>query len=79
MVYVAPDIYLAAQVRAEAAALGIETADDPRSGRFLSGKAILVVNVYKLINGLSVFGVVGSAGTPIEVGTVLVDDVHVRR
>jgi len=79
VVYVAPDIYLAAQVRAEAAALGIETADDPRSGRFLSGKAILVVNVYKLINGLSVFGVVGSAGTPIEVGTVLVDDVHVRR
>jgi replicative superfamily II helicase len=39
--YVAPDIYLAEQVRAEAAALGIETTDDPRSGRFLSGKAIL--------------------------------------
>jgi hypothetical protein len=75
-VYVSPDSYLAGQVRAEAQALGIETTDDPRSGRFLSSKAILVINLYKLVNGLSVFGVVGDSKQHIDLGTVLVDDVH---
>lgn len=75
-VYVTPDNYLADQVRAEAAALGIETTDDPHSGRFLSGKAVLVVNIYKLVNGLSTFGVAGSTKRTIEVGTVLIDDAH---
>jgi len=59
-VYVTPDIYLAGQVRAEAGALGIETTDDPRSGRFQAGKAILVTHIHKVINGRSVFGVWGS-------------------
>jgi Helicase C-terminal domain len=76
VVYVSPDIYLAGQVRAEAQALGIETTDDPRSGRFLSGKAILVVHLHKLINGMSVFGVAGDSRQPIDVGTVLIDDAH---
>ena len=75
-VYVSPDIYLAAQVRKEAAELGIETTDDPQSARFLRGKAILVVNVYKLVNGLSVFGVEGSQRQPIDVGAVVIDDAH---
>src|SRR5205809_7533307 len=47
VVYVSPDIYLADQVRAEASSLAIETTDDPGSARFLSGKAVLIVNVYK--------------------------------
>ncbi len=44
-IYITPDIYLADQVRDEAKALGIETTDDPRSGRFQSGKAILVTYI----------------------------------
>jgi hypothetical protein len=75
-VYVSPDIYLADQVRKEAAALGIQTTDDPKSSRFLSGKAILVINVYKLVNGLSVFGVEGSRRQPIDIGAVVIDDAH---
>lgn len=75
-VYITPDPYLADQVRAEAEALGIETTDDPRSGRFQSGKAILVTYIHKLINGLSVFGVVGDTRQRIEIGSVLVDDAH---
>ncbi|MEV6445093.1 DEAD/DEAH box helicase [Amycolatopsis sp. NPDC051716] len=75
-VYITPDIYLADQVRVEAKALGIETTDDPRSGRFQTGKAILVTYVHKVINGLSVFGVVGDTRQHIEMGSVLVDDTH---
>jgi hypothetical protein len=75
-VYITPDIYLADQVRDEAKALGIETTDDPRSGRFQAGKAILVTYVHKVINGLSVFGVVGDTRQHIEMGSVLVDDTH---
>jgi len=74
-VYITPDIYLAGQVRDEASELGIETTDDPRSGRFRSGKAILVTHVHRLVNGLSVFGVAGSAQR-IDLGVVLIDDVH---
>jgi len=76
VVYVSPDIYLAGQVRAEATALGIETTDDPRSGRFLAGKAILVTHLHRLVNGLSVFGVVGDSRQHVELGTVLIDDAH---
>ncbi|MBV1851875.1 DEAD/DEAH box helicase family protein [Catellatospora tritici] len=75
-VYLTPDNFLADQVRAEAQALGIETTDDPGSGRFRSGKAILVTNVYRLINGMSVFGIAGSTRPIIEVGAILVDDAH---
>nr|CEL13538.1 L. lactis predicted coding region ORF00041 [Kibdelosporangium sp. MJ126-NF4] len=75
-VYITPDIYLADQVRDEAKALGIETTDDPRSGRFQARKAILVTYVHKVINGLSVFGVVGDTRQHIEMGSVLVDDTH---
>lgn len=75
-VYLTPDIYLADQVRAEADALGIETVDDPRAARFLSGKAILVTYIHKLINGLSVFGVLGNNRPVISIGSLLVDDTH---
>ena len=75
-VYITPDIYLANQVRDEAHALGIETTDDPRSGRFQSGKAILVTYIHKVINGMSVFGVVGDTRQHIDMGSVLVDDTH---
>lgn len=75
-VFLTPDKYLADQVRAEANALGIETVDDPRAARFLSGKAVLVTYIHRLINGLSVFGVVGDSRPTIAIGSLLVDDTH---
>lgn len=75
-VYVSPDSYLREQVQAEATALGLETADDPHSPRFQQSKAILITNIYRLVNGQSVFGVTGDSRQPIELGTVLIDDVH---
>lgn len=75
-VYLAPDNYLAAQVRAEAARLGLATTDDPRDPDFISHKAILVTNFQKLINGMSVFGVVGDGKEVIDLGIVVIDDAH---
>jgi len=74
-VYLAPDKYLVGQVLAEASALGIATTVDPASPPFLAGKAILVANIYKLFNGISVFGV-GTEGSKIPIGSLLIDDVH---
>lgn len=74
-VYIAPDHYLVAQVLAEATDLGLEATDNVNSPRFLSGKAILVTNIYKLVNGKSVFGV-GDEGIKIKIGSLLIDDAH---
>ncbi|MET3841964.1 hypothetical protein ABIE49_004042 [Bradyrhizobium sp. OAE829] len=74
-VYVTPDVYLAKQVIKEAKELGISVTDDPRSPVYLSGKAVLVINVYKFINGRSVFGV-GSEGSKIPIGSLVIDDAH---
>lgn len=74
-VYIVPDNYLVQQVENEAAALGVETTRDVKSPRFLSGKAILIANIHKLVNGKSVFGV-GDEGVKIKIGTLLIDDAH---
>lgn len=74
-VYVAPDTYLVTQVLREAADLGIAVTPDPGTGAFLQGKAILVVNIYKLVNGLSVFGTTDT-GVKIPLGVVMIDDAH---
>ena len=71
--WVSPNIQLARQVVAEAAAVGIATTDNPRDISYTTGAAICVVNAYKLFNGKSVFGVERS---DIEIGTVVVDDAH---
>lgn len=72
-VYICPDNLLVEQVIAEADLLGIETTTDAYDASFRSGKRILVVNVYKLFNGRSVFGV---GEQRIEIGAVIVDDAH---
>jgi hypothetical protein len=76
--YVAPDNYLARQVRQQVkTGLGIDTVDDPECSAYLRGESIAVVNIHKLINGISVFG--GPASTrarPLKIGTVVVDDAH---
>lgn len=74
-VYITPDNYLVQQVINEAGDLGIETTTDTNSPRFLSGKAILIVNIHKLVNGKSTFGV-GDEGAKIKIGTLLIDDAH---
>ena len=41
----------------------------------MSGKAILVANIYKLVNGKSVFGV-GDEGAKLKISSLVVDDAH---
>jgi hypothetical protein len=71
--YVSPDNQLLQQVVQEAHALGLEVTDDPRDAGYAAGEKICVVNVYKLFNGRSIFGVGTSR---IDIGTVVVDDAH---
>lgn len=71
--YVAPDKQLSQQVIKEAEALGLEVTDDPRDADYQAGEKICVVNVYKLFNGRSVFGV---GASKINIGTVVIDDAH---
>ncbi|MHB1493992.1 MAG: helicase C-terminal domain-containing protein [Acidithiobacillus sp.] len=73
--YVCPDKYLVKQVIDAAAELGIEVTDDANSLRFLSGKAILVANIFKLVNGRSVFGV-GDEGAKLKISSLVIDDAH---
>ena len=72
--YVVPDNYLVAQVISEANELGIEVTNSEADIRFIQGEAILVINIQKLFNGKSVFGM-RNAGN-IELDYILIDDVH---
>ena len=71
--YVSPDNQLVRQVIHEAHALGIDVTDDPRDPNYAAGDKICVVNVYKVFNGKSVFGV---GVDRIQIGTVVIDDTH---
>lgn len=71
--YVSPDNQLSQQVIEEAKALGLEVTEDPRDADYSAGEKICVVNVYKLFNGKSVFGV---GTSQIDIGTVIIDDAH---
>lgn len=72
-VYVAPDPFLVKQVLKEADSLGIAATSDENSPDFLAGRAVLVVNVHKLFNARSVFGV---GERKIPVGCIVIDDAH---
>lgn len=71
--YVTPNNHLNSQVIREAQLLGIPTTDEPTSASYGAGESICVVNVYKVFNGLSVFGV---NQCELDIGTVVIDDVH---
>lgn len=71
--YVSPDNQLSQQVVQEAKALGIAVTNDPRSADYAACEKICVINVYKIFNGKSVFGV---GSSQIDIGTVVVDDAH---
>jgi hypothetical protein len=72
-VYVVPDPYLVKQVMEEAMCLGIEVTENTDDPSFLKGESILVINIFKLINGKSVFGV---ENAKINIGSIVIDDAH---
>jgi hypothetical protein len=77
--YLVPDHYLVGQVVAEAGRLGIAVTTDPRDFDYTRGRAILVDVFQRLFNGLSIFGVAGSAGREAAVTapqTIVIDDAH---
>ena len=74
-VYIVPDNYLVQQVCSEANKLGIRVScDDIDDYHFKNGKAVLVTNIHRLVNGKSVFGMRQSGN--IQIGSIIVDDVH---
>lgn len=72
-VYIVPDNYLVEQVLKEAKSLGLNATNDASSVQFMRGKEILVCNMFKLINGKSVFGV---GEQKIKIGSIIIDDAH---
>lgn len=79
-VYIVPDNFLIKQVCDEAIKLGIKVAYDNEEMKgeddyyFKHNKAILVTNIYKLVNGKSAFGL--RLSNNIKVGSIIIDDVH---
>lgn len=72
--YVVPDNYLVEQVLSQAEALGIKVTNTENDLDYQRKKAILVINIQKLVNGKSVFGLRGNNNIPI--GSVVIDDMH---
>ncbi len=73
-VYVVPDGYLVEQVCKEANSLGIEVSTDEKDPKFLKKQSILIINIHKLINGKSVFGMRNSNN--VKIGSIIIDDAH---
>lgn len=73
-VYVVPDSYLVEQVCKEAQNLGIKTSTDEKDSNFIKGQSILIINIHKLVNGKSVFGM--REINNVEIGSIIIDDAH---
>lgn len=56
--------------------MGLAVTDRIDDLAFRARQAILVTTFQKLVNGQSVFGVVGDSREKLDVGIVIVDDVH---
>ncbi len=74
-VYVVPDNLLKEQVISSALKIGIKVTDDKGSRDFLSSRAILVINISELVNGLSAFGMRANRQN-IVFENLVIDDVH---
>lgn len=72
--YVVPDNYLVAQVIKEANELGIQVTSTETDISFIQGEAILIINIQKLFNGKSIFGMRNTGN--IDLDYILIDDVH---
>ncbi len=75
-VYLVPDTQLKSQVQKTAEGLGIAWTEDLDDPIFRQSQAVLITTVHTMFNGRSRFGVRGSTGRPIQVGTVVIDDAH---
>lgn len=73
-VYVVPDNYLVEQVCEEANNIGIKVTKDENDADFKRREAILIINIKKLINGKSIFGM--RQINNINIGSIIIDDVH---
>lgn len=72
--YVVPDKYLVEQVIFQARDLGIKVVDTETDLDYQRKKAILVINIQKLVNGKSVFGL--REENNYSIGSVIIDDIH---
>lgn len=72
-VYVVPDNYLIEQIVREANDLGIKVTKNPKDTDFETGEAILVINIHRILNGRSTFGV---NEVTKNIGCIVVDDAH---
>lgn len=73
-VYVVPDNFLVQQVCEEARKLGINFTNDETDLDYLTKKSILIINIQKLINGKSVFGM--RPENNVNIGSIIIDDIH---
>ncbi|MCB5953346.1 DEAD/DEAH box helicase family protein [Enterococcus sp. BWT-B8] len=71
--YFVPDNYLLSQVINEAKDLNLTVTSEPSDISFLRGRAILVTNIHRLVNGKSVFGI---DEKKINLGALIIDDAH---
>ena len=79
--FVCPNSYLVKQTVKEAESFGIKVVEFSKDNNtppreFLNSEAILVINCQKLFNGKSIFGVNGSQREIIQLGAIVMDDVH---
>lgn len=72
--YVVPDNYLVAQVVKEANELGIQVTITETDISFIQGEAILIINIQKLFNGKSIFGMRNTGNIVLDY--ILIDDVN---
>lgn len=81
VLYLAPTTQLVNQTLEKAKALGISAVPYQKGTQlddaFINGKSIMVATYKALFNGLSKFGVRGSATPPVKAGAIVLDDAHV--
>lgn len=81
VLYLAPTTQLVKQTLEKAKALGIAAVPyqtgAPLNDDFINGKAIMVATYKALFNGLSKFGVRGTASAPLKAAAIILDDAHV--
>ena len=71
--FVSPNKQLLEQVKNEAKKFGIEFTEEPKDPDYAACEKICIINIYRLFNGKSIFGVNANR---IEIGTVIIDDAH---
>lgn len=76
VVYLVQNTFLVSQVVEEAKKIGVLVTQDANDSRFRLAQSILVASYAKLLNGRSVFGVVGETSPPMDLGCVVLDDAH---